>query len=116
MIPFSCNIKDIQERIDIFSQIITVQANLNEHALFNMVNIKELSLFEDFMEVFFNKQNKKVRKSFLHSHGFKYLDEYYNEGRRYDYLPCSRNILVINFLNSLMMNWKNMELMKSFLQ
>lgn len=85
MIPFSCNIKDIQERIDIFSQIITVQANLNEHALFNMVNVKELSLFEDFMKVFFNKQNKKVRKSFLHSHGFKYLDEYYNEGRRYDY-------------------------------
>lgn len=84
-IPLSCDIKDISERIDTFSKIITVQSNLNEHALFNMINVKELSLFENFMEVFFDKQNKKVRKSFLHSHGFKYLKAHYDERKRYDY-------------------------------
>lgn len=39
-IPLSCDIKDISERIDTFSKIITVQSNLNEHALFNMINVK----------------------------------------------------------------------------
>ena len=55
-----------------------------------MINVKELSLFENFMEVFFNKQNKKVRKSFLHSHGFKYLKAHYDERKRYDYFMFER--------------------------
>ncbi len=63
-----------------------------------MINVKELSLFENFMEVFFDKQNKKVRKSFLHSHGFKYLKAHYDERKKgMIILSCSRDISVISF-------------------
>lgn len=85
-IPFSCKTEDISNRIREFSQLINIQSNLNGHALFNLINVKQLSLFDDFMEVFFNKQNKKVKKSFLHSYGLNYFGQYFNESRRYDYL------------------------------
>ena len=79
------NSEELRNLIDDFSTYITEQSKLNVHSLFNMVNIKELSLFNDFMEVFFNKQNKKVRKSFLHVYNMNYLDEYFDESRRYEY-------------------------------
>ena len=77
--------KELKNLVNDFSSYITKRANLNVHALFNMINIKRLNLFEDFMAVFFNEQNKKVRKSFLNSYGMDYLDEYYDDSRRYEY-------------------------------
>lgn len=97
-ISFS-NYDEVKNIINDFSDFITEQANLNLHALFNMVNIKELSLFKDFMKVFFNQQNKKVKKSFLQSHGMYGLDDYYNENRRYEYFRMFEDYFGNKFTN-----------------
>ena len=90
---------ELRNIINDFSEFITKQSNLNVHALFNMVNIKRLSLFNDFMKVFFNKQNKKVKKSFLQSHGMYGLEDYYNESRRYEYFTMFEEYFGNKFTN-----------------
>ena len=97
-ISFS-NFDELRNIINDFSEFITKQSNLNVHALFNMVNIKRLSLFKDFMKVFFNKQNKKVKKSFLQSHGMYGLEDYYNESRRYEYFTMFEEYFGNKFTN-----------------
>ena len=97
-ISFS-NFNELKNIIDDFSASVSKQSNLNVHALFNMVNIKKLSLFNDFMKVFFNKQNKKVKKSFLQSNGMYGLEDYYDESRRYEYFGMFEKYFGNKFIN-----------------
>ncbi len=60
----------------------------NVRTFFNKVNIDSSSLFNDFIELFFNKQNKKVKKSFLHTKDIDSFDK--NLG--YDYWNVLKTI------------------------
>ena len=58
-----------------FSRIFNKKDYMNARAFFNNVDIDSSSLFSDLIEPFFNKQNKKVKKSFLHAKGLNSLDK-----------------------------------------
>ena len=72
------NIDDVRDCIIEFSKVFNKTDSTNAHAFFNKINMDSLSLFDDFIEPFFNKQNKKVKKSFLHVQNLDYFDKDYD--------------------------------------
>ena len=69
------NIDKLRSFITEFSKIFDKKDSMNIRAFFNNVDIDSSSLFNDFIEPFFNKQNKKVKKSFLHAKRLNSLDK-----------------------------------------
>ena len=69
------NINVLKSFIDDFSKIFNKKDSTNVCAFFNKVNIDSSSVFHDFIEPFFNKQNKKVKKSFLHAKDLDSFDK-----------------------------------------
>lgn len=64
-LPFSFNKAKIKDRFLDVLEIIDEEYDYSNQSLFNLLNLFHLNMFDDFLKVFLDKQDEKVKESFL---------------------------------------------------
>lgn len=64
-LPFSFNKAEIKDRFLDVLEIIDDEYGYSNQSLFNLLNLFHLNMFDDFLKVFLDKQDEKVKESFL---------------------------------------------------
>lgn len=112
-LPFSFNKAEIKDRLLDVLDIIDDEYSYSNQSLFNLLNLFHLNMFDDFLKVFLDKQDEKVKESFLEECEF---DRVLFDFNKYLCLDMFVEYFDEDFIKFMTVNWKIMELLKNFLK